>query len=55
MVDRILATRLGARAVEAPLEGEHGVVVGMQNNELTLTPIEEVLANKKQFLMNFAA
>lgn len=47
VVDRILATRLGARAVEALLEGEHGVVVGMQNNELTLTPIEEVLANKK--------
>jgi 6-phosphofructokinase 1 len=45
--DRILATRLGAYAVECLLGGEHGGMVGEVNGELVLTPFEETWSNKK--------
>jgi 6-phosphofructokinase 1 len=45
--DRLLATRLGADAVERLTRGEHGVLVGFVKGEITATPLTEVVANKK--------
>ncbi|MEM0963423.1 MAG: 6-phosphofructokinase [Bacteroidota bacterium] len=45
--DRVLASRLGAAAVEALLEGHTGVMVGVVNNDLKLTPMRNVWSRKK--------
>ena len=45
--DRILATRLGAFAIECLLSGKHGGLVGEVNGELIITPFEETWKNKK--------
>ncbi|MBK8618424.1 MAG: 6-phosphofructokinase [Anaerolineales bacterium] len=45
--DRLLATRLGADAVERLTRGEHGVLVGFVKGEIKATPLAEVVANKK--------
>lgn len=44
--DRVLASRLGARAVELLLEGKGGRCVGIQNNKLVDHDIIEALAEK---------
>jgi 6-phosphofructokinase 1 len=41
--DRILATRLGAEAVDALSEGVSGVMVGLVGGKLTRTPLAEVV------------
>jgi 6-phosphofructokinase 1 len=43
--DRILATRLGAGAVEYLSQGQHGVLVGWINGNISATPLSEI-ANK---------
>ncbi|WP_420454761.1 6-phosphofructokinase [Rubrivirga sp.] len=45
--DRVLASRLGAAAVEALVEGHDGVMVGIVNNDLRLTPMRNVWSRKK--------
>lgn len=37
--DRVLASRMGVKAVEALLDGKSSLMVGIQDNELTLTPL----------------
>jgi 6-phosphofructokinase 1 len=49
--DRLLATRLGLAASRALLEGDTGNVVGLIDNEVALTPLEEALANPPQLEM----
>jgi 6-phosphofructokinase 1 len=44
--DRVLASRLGAFAVECLLNGEKGKMVGVQNNELVAIPVSEALQQK---------
>jgi len=46
--DRLLATRLGAAATEHLARGEHGILLGLIKNEVTATPLVDVVANKKQ-------
>jgi len=41
--DRVLASRMGVKAVEALLEGKTNLMVGVRNNELILTPIEKAI------------
>ncbi|MED4082146.1 6-phosphofructokinase [Halalkalibacterium halodurans] len=41
--DRVLASRLGAKAVDLLLEGQAGVTVGIENNKLVHHDITEVL------------
>lgn len=41
--DRVLASRMGVRAVEALLEGQSNLMVGIKDNKLTLTPIEQAI------------
>ncbi len=45
--DRLLATRLGADAVERLTRGEHGVLVGFIKGEIKATPLTEVVTNQK--------
>lgn len=45
--DRVLASRLGCAAVEALIEGNANVMVGVVNNEVRLTPMRNVWSRKK--------
>lgn len=45
--DRLLATRLGAAAIEHLAQGEHGVLVGLIKDEVVTTPLSEVVTGKK--------
>jgi 6-phosphofructokinase 1 len=45
--DRLLATQLGAAATEHVARGEHGVLLGLKKGEITATPLEQVVSNKK--------
>jgi len=45
--DRLLATRLGAAAVERLARGEHGILMGLVADEVTPTPLAEVVAKKR--------
>jgi len=44
--DRVLASRLGVKAVELLLEGEKDVMVGIRNNQIVATPIIEIMRCK---------
>lgn len=46
--DRLLATRMGVAAVDALANGEHGVLVGYEGQEICRTPLEIVAANRKK-------
>jgi len=41
--DRVLASRLGVKAVEALLDGKSDVMVGFKNNQVELTPLEDAI------------
>ena len=49
--DRILATRLGAAAVRALMDGNKGMMVGMIEGHAGLTPLEEAVAFQKELDM----
>jgi len=46
--DRLLATRLGAAAVECIAHGEYGVLAGLVKGDIVATPFDEVVGKKKQ-------
>jgi 6-phosphofructokinase 1 len=48
-VDRLLASRMGAKAVELLTEGKRGRVVGIKENRIFDMDIHEALALKKEF------
>ncbi|SHJ31044.1 6-phosphofructokinase [Lutispora thermophila] len=50
--DRILASRLGSKAVEALLDGESGRVVGIRDNKIIDEDIDKALEMKKNFNMD---
>lgn len=45
--DRLLATRLGAAAVETMVRGEFGVLKGLNKGEITSVPLSEVVSTPK--------
>lgn len=51
--DRILASRLGLRAVEALLEGETGKMVGLSGNAVVLRPLAEAWECRTRFDPSF--
>jgi 6-phosphofructokinase 1 len=51
--DRMLATRLGVRAVEFLLDGHTDVMVGMQGREIKAVPLEEVVKKSRQPNLDF--
>lgn len=46
--DRVLASRMGVKAVETLLEGKTNLMVGIQDNKLTLTPISEAIKGRSE-------
>lgn len=48
-MDRVLASRLGAYAVELLMEDESGYAVGIQHNELTKTRFEDIFSHQRKF------
>lgn len=44
--DRVLASRLGVKAVETLLEGKSNYMVGLNKDEITLTPLEMAVKGK---------
>ncbi|MEJ2720678.1 MAG: ATP-dependent 6-phosphofructokinase [bacterium] len=47
--DRLFATRIGAHAVRAALEGKTCVMVGVQKGELCLTPLDQLEKRRRFF------
>ncbi len=45
--DRVLATRLGAAGVDALAEGRFGVLVGLQGDQVVVSPLETVWEHKR--------
>ena len=46
--DRVLASRLGVKAVESLLEGKSNYMVGLQNGKVNLTPLEQAIKGKSE-------
>jgi 6-phosphofructokinase 1 len=46
--DRLLASRLGAAAIERAVVGQHGIVLGLVGAEIKATPYECLPAGRKQ-------
>jgi 6-phosphofructokinase 1 len=46
--DRLLATRMGVKAVEFLREGQSGMMVGLEGQEITTVPIETAIKNTRK-------
>ncbi|MBK6644916.1 MAG: 6-phosphofructokinase [Anaerolineales bacterium] len=51
--DRLLASRMGVRAVEALVEGTHGVMTGLKGKGIDFVSLEEVITNKRKVNMEY--
>lgn len=51
--DRLLATRMGVRAVEALLEGESDAMVGLKGRDLILQPLEKVIDQSRRVNLDY--
>lgn len=47
VMDRILASRMGAKAVELLIDGESAQMVGLMNNDIVYNNIDDILEKKK--------
>ena len=47
-MDRLIASRMGYHAVECLIEGKHNVFVGIQNNRMHYTPLNEAVKKKQR-------
>lgn len=47
--DRILASRTGVGAIEAIIQGQRNVMVGVRNNEIVYVPLVEAIRSDKPF------
>ena len=46
--DRVLASRMGVKAVESLYEGKSNVMVGLKEDEIILTPLEKAIKGKSE-------
>jgi 6-phosphofructokinase 1 len=51
--DRLLASRMGVKAVEALVEGIHGVMTGLKDKGVDFVPLADVISNKRQVNMEY--
>ena len=49
--DRVLASRLGVKAVETLLEGKSNFMVGLYQDKVTLTPLEQAIKGQSEIDM----
>jgi 6-phosphofructokinase 1 len=45
--DRILASRTGVGAVEAIIQGQRNIMVGVRNNDIVYVPLSEAIRSDK--------
>ncbi len=53
--DRMLASRMGVKAVEAAVNGTFDVMVGLKGREMVLVPLEEVVKRQRRANMEYYA
>ena len=46
--DRVLASRMGVKAVESLLEGKSNLMVGLINDKITVTPLEKAIKGQSK-------
>jgi 6-phosphofructokinase 1 len=51
--DRLLASRMGVKAVEALMEGRHGVMTGLKGKGVEFIPLLDVISNKRRVNMEY--
>jgi 6-phosphofructokinase 1 len=51
--DRLLASRMGVKAVEALVEGTHGVMAGLKGKGIDFVPLADVISNKRKVNMEY--
>jgi 6-phosphofructokinase 1 len=51
--DRLLASRMGVKAVEALVEGKHGVMTGLKGKGIDFIPLLDVISNKRKVNMEY--
>jgi len=51
--DRLLASRMGVKAVETLLEGKDAVMTGLRSDGMELVPLSDVISNKRQINMEY--
>jgi 6-phosphofructokinase 1 len=51
--DRLLASRMGVKAVEALVEGTHGVMTGLKGKGVDFIPLADVVSNKRKVNMEY--
>jgi len=51
--DRLLASRMGVKAVEALIEGTHGVMTGLKGKGVDFVSLNDVITNKRKVNMEY--
>ncbi|PWH17092.1 MAG: 6-phosphofructokinase [Anaerolineae bacterium] len=51
--DRLLASRMGVKAVDALMAGKSGVMTGLQGRGIEYVPLEDVVAGKREVNMEY--
>ena len=51
--DRLLASRMGVKAVEALVEDKHGVMTGLKGKGVDFIPLLDVISNKRKVNMEY--
>lgn len=51
--DRLLASRMGVKAVEALVEGTHGMMTGLKGKGVDFVPLADVIGNKRKVNMEY--
>jgi 6-phosphofructokinase 1 len=51
--DRLLASRMGVKAVEALMEGAQGVMTGLKSKGIDFIPLADVIGNKRKVNMEY--
>lgn len=51
--DRLLASRMGVKAVEALVEGTHGMMTGLKGKGVDFVPLADVISNKRKVNMEY--
>ncbi|MDP1548053.1 MAG: 6-phosphofructokinase [Anaerolineales bacterium] len=51
--DRLLASRMGVKAVEALVEGTHGMMTGLKGKGVEFIPLVDVVSNKRKVNMEY--
>jgi 6-phosphofructokinase 1 len=51
--DRLLASRMGVKAVEALVDDKHGVMTGLKGKGIEFIPLLDVISNKRKVNMEY--